>query len=47
MGIGVVILGKKRQGREANFSLPSSAEAKNGGAIPPLSVSLHSVVFIY
>jgi hypothetical protein len=26
----------KRQGREAEKSLPSIAEVKNGGAIPPL-----------
>jgi hypothetical protein len=29
--------GVKRARREANHSLPSSAEIKNGGAIPPLS----------
>jgi hypothetical protein len=28
--------GVKRSGREANRSPPSSAEVKNGGAIPPL-----------
>jgi hypothetical protein len=28
--------GLKRQGREADHSPPSSAEVKNGGAIPPL-----------
>jgi hypothetical protein len=28
--------GVKRQGREADHSPPSSAEVKNGGAIPPL-----------
>jgi hypothetical protein len=31
-----VSLGVKRPGREANHSLPSSAEVKNGGAILPL-----------
>jgi hypothetical protein len=28
--------GVKRQGREADHSPPSSAEVKNGGAIPPI-----------
>jgi hypothetical protein len=28
--------GVKRPGRESDHSLPSSAEVKNGGAIPPL-----------
>jgi hypothetical protein len=28
--------GIKQQGREADHSYPSSAEVKNGGAIPPL-----------
>jgi hypothetical protein len=28
--------GGKRPGREADHSSPSSAEVKNGGAIPPL-----------
>jgi hypothetical protein len=28
--------GVKRQGRETDHSPPSSAEVKNGGAIPPL-----------
>jgi hypothetical protein len=32
--------GAKRPGREANRSPPSSAEVKNGGAIPPLPKSL-------
>jgi hypothetical protein len=33
-------------GQEANYSPPSSAEVKNGGAIPPLSshVHLHGLV---
>jgi hypothetical protein len=36
--------GVKRQGREADHSPPSSAEVKNGGAIPPLPyMSWHSV----
>jgi hypothetical protein len=34
---GAVFPGIKRQGHEADHSLPSSAEAKKGGAIPPLS----------
>jgi hypothetical protein len=28
--------GAKRQGREADYSPPSSTKVKNGGAIPPL-----------
>jgi hypothetical protein len=47
MRTGVVTLGIKRRGHEANFSPPSSAKAKNGGAIPPLFVSLHGVVLNY
>jgi hypothetical protein len=34
---GAVSPGVKRLGREADHSPPSSAEVKNGGAIPPLS----------
>jgi hypothetical protein len=34
--LAAVSLGVKGQGREADHSLPSSAEVKNGGAIPPL-----------
>jgi hypothetical protein len=33
---GVLSPGIKRQEREADHSPPSSAEVKNGGAIPPL-----------
>jgi hypothetical protein len=33
---GALSPGVKRQGREADHSLPSSAEVKNGGAISPL-----------
>jgi hypothetical protein len=33
---GVISLGVQRSGREANHSPTSTAEAKNGGAIPPL-----------
>jgi hypothetical protein len=33
---GVLSRGVKRRGREADCSPPSSAEVKNGGAIPPL-----------
>jgi hypothetical protein len=36
IGTGVVSPGVKRQGREADHSSPSSAEAKNVGAISPL-----------
>jgi hypothetical protein len=33
---GVISLGVKQLGCEADHSPPSSAEIKNGGAIPPL-----------
>jgi hypothetical protein len=36
--------GVKRQGREADFSPPSTVEVMNGGAIPPLPIRLHGVV---
>jgi hypothetical protein len=38
-------LGVKRQGRETDHSTPSSAEVKNGGAIPPFTLmsSSHNV----
>jgi hypothetical protein len=36
----------KRQGCEADHSPPSSAEVKNGGAIPSLPIYLHGVLFI-
>jgi hypothetical protein len=36
MGTGGSFHAVKRQGREADRSLPSSAEVKNGGAMPPL-----------
>jgi hypothetical protein len=35
MATGGSFTGVKRQGREADDSPPSSAEVKNGGAIPP------------
>jgi hypothetical protein len=34
MGTGDSFRGVKRQGREADHSPPSSAEVKNGGALP-------------
>jgi hypothetical protein len=34
--LGALSSGVKRLGREPNHSPPSSAEVKNGGAIPPL-----------
>jgi hypothetical protein len=37
-------LGIKRPGREAVHSPSSSAEVKNGGAIPPLLIRLHCVM---
>jgi hypothetical protein len=36
MGTGTLSLEVKRSERDAEYSSPSSAEAKNGGAIPPL-----------
>jgi hypothetical protein len=33
---GAVSVGVKREGLEAEHSPPSSAEVRNGGAIPPL-----------
>jgi hypothetical protein len=33
---GAISPGVKRPGRQAEYLLPSSAEVKNGGAIPPL-----------
>jgi hypothetical protein len=36
--------GVKRPGREADHSPPSSAQVKNGGAIPPLTILLHGMV---
>jgi hypothetical protein len=47
MGTGGFSRGAKRQGREADHSLPSSAEVKNGGAIPLLPIRLHGVVLNY
>jgi hypothetical protein len=42
---GALSPGKKRQGREVNYSPPSTVEDKNGGAIPPLPhIYLHGVV---
>jgi hypothetical protein len=40
IGTGVV----KLPGREADHSLPSNIEAKNGGSILPLLIRLHGVV---
>jgi hypothetical protein len=36
-----VYYGVKPQGREADYSPPSSAEIKNDGAIPPLPIRLY------
>jgi hypothetical protein len=36
MGNGCSFPGVKRPGREADYTPPSSAEVKNGGAVPPL-----------
>jgi hypothetical protein len=35
------VLGLKRPGREAEHLPPPSAEAKSGGALPPLIIPLH------
>jgi hypothetical protein len=43
--LGALSTGIKRQEREVDQSPPSSAEVKNGGAIPPLYVSLLGMVF--
>jgi hypothetical protein len=37
--------GMKRPEREADYSPSSSAEVKNGEAIPPLPISFHNVTF--
>jgi hypothetical protein len=37
-------LGEKRQEREADHSPPSTAEVKNGGAIPPLPICINGEV---
>jgi hypothetical protein len=37
--------GTKQPGREADHSMPFSAEIKNGGAIPTLLTRLHCTVF--
>jgi hypothetical protein len=42
--LAAVSLGLKRQGREADHTLPYSAEVKNGGAIPTLPIRLHGLV---
>jgi hypothetical protein len=44
VGTGALSQGVKRQGREANYSPPSSAEVKNDGDIPPVPIRLHGVV---
>jgi hypothetical protein len=36
--------GVKWPGHEADHSSPSSAEVKNGGAVPPLPICLHGIV---
>jgi hypothetical protein len=48
MGTGrAVSSGVKRQGREADHSSKTSAEIKNGGAIPPFSSYLHNIMLNY
>jgi hypothetical protein len=41
---GSLSVSVKRPGREADQSLPSSTEIKNGRAIPPLPIRVHGVV---
>jgi hypothetical protein len=41
---GTTFQGLKRPGREADHSPPSSVEAKNGGAIPPLPICFHGIM---
>jgi hypothetical protein len=41
---GPVSPGETHPEREADHSPPSSAEIKNGGAIPPLPIRLHGLV---
>jgi hypothetical protein len=41
---GALSSGVKRPGREAFHLPPSSAEVKNGGAMPEYTISLHGVV---
>jgi hypothetical protein len=36
--------GLKPPGRKAGYLPPSSAEVKNGGAIPPVPIRLHGMV---
>jgi hypothetical protein len=45
MNSGAFFFGAMRQGREADHSTPSSTEIKIDGGVPPLSTSLHGVVF--
>jgi hypothetical protein len=40
---GAFSLGVKRPGREADYSPPTSAEFKNGGAIPPIPHTLSCI----
>jgi hypothetical protein len=41
------VIGVKWQGHEANHSYPPNAEVRNGGAVPPLPMHLHSMVLNY
>jgi hypothetical protein len=47
MGTGGSSPGIERPGREADHSLPPTTEVKKAGAIPPLPILLHYVVFNY
>jgi hypothetical protein len=37
------VQGEKRRGRDADYPPPSSAEVKNGGTIPPLTIRIHGL----
>jgi hypothetical protein len=43
-GTGALSPGVKRAGRETDYSFPSSADVKNGRAIPPLPIHQHGMV---
>jgi hypothetical protein len=44
MDTGGSFSGVKQQRLEADHSPPSSAQIKNGGAVPPLPICLHGIV---
>lgn len=44
---GRSVPGVKLPGREVHRSLPSSSDVKDGGAMPPLHVSLYDIALNY